>query len=198
MQLIGITGGSGGGKSTVGALFEKYGFYYIDTDLIARAITEKDKSALKEIYDNFGNVFFEDGTLNRKSLGKIVFSDKAQLDILNRITHKYITSEVLEIIEKIRAENKYDGVIIDGAALIESGINKLCDKNIFVTADKEIRIKRIIDRDHISHEEALLRINGQMNDSYYKDSCDLVIDTGVSIEELSENIKNLAKELKRG
>ncbi len=195
MFIIGITGGSGCGKSTVGEIFEQKGFRYIDTDKTARFITKKGQPALLEIKDYFGNVFFENGELDRKALAKIVFSDNEKLEQLNKITHKYITANLKTELDECE-KTGVKGVIIDGAALIESEINKLCDCCIFVTAPVKSRIKRIMARDGLTAEEAQRRIDGQKSDDFYKNACDYTIINDSGIEGLNKSVNEILKELK--
>ena len=119
MIILGITGGSGCGKTTVSDYFRNNGIDVIDTDKVARLIVEPGQPALSEIKSIFGDEYISaDGTLNRKKLGNYVFSHPDKISILNKITHKYISRYVDSYI------NSYNGEIIgiDGAALIESGI----------------------------------------------------------------------------
>lgn len=169
-MIIGITGGSGAGKSTASAFFRKNGYYIADTDKIGHSVILPGKNAYIELINVFGNeILNNDKTVNRKKLGSIVFSDSDKLKELNRITHFYITEDLKKIIK----ENK--NVAIDGALLIESGISKMCDKVIFVSCPLEERIQRIIKRDGIKREDAVKRINNQNSDAFYRKNCDIEI-----------------------
>ena len=145
-MVFGITGGSGSGKSSVSAIFEKLGVDIIDTDLIAREVTQFGTPCLKELAEAFGNdILNSDGTLERQTLASIAFTDTDKTKILNRITHKYIKACILKRIENSQA----DIIAIDGAVIIGSDIEPICDFLISIIADKEIRIERIIKRDKL-------------------------------------------------
>ena len=173
MVVIGLTGGSGSGKSTIANLMRQRGINVIDADQIGRVVVEKGRPALVEIIEEFGEgVLQSDGTLDRKKLASIVFTDREQLKKLNKITHKYITA----IVKEELAACKADISVIDAAVLKESGILDMCDYVIAVTADRELRIERIIARDGITREAALNRISSQEPDAKYIQYADLVID----------------------
>lgn len=165
-MIVGITGGSGAGKSTVSQAFKNKGFVIADGDKISHEILMPDGVAYKEVVDAFGSMYLNaDKTVNRKKLGKTVFSNPDSLKKLNKIMHFHIT----EIVKSIIKENK--NVVIDGAALIESKITDLCDDVIYVYCPSEIRIKRIMERDSISYQDACLRINSQNSDDFYRKHC---------------------------
>lgn len=191
-MIIGITGGSGSGKSSVVAELEKDGYFVIDADEVARFVVEPKKPAYNEIKQYFSqSVFFEDGKLNRKKLGEIVFSDKTKLKKLNEITHKHIYDEIKKRIE----ENKNCDILIDAPLLKEGGLLELCDVVVAITAKKEERAKRIVARDKISYKTAMNRINSQANDDTYDAYCDLVLDNSgeKTIEEIKDGIIRFIK-----
>lgn len=137
MVVIGLTGGSGSGKSTIANLMRQRGINVIDADQIGRVVVEKGRPALAEIIEEFGEgVLQSDGTLDRKKLASIVFTDREQLKKLNKITHKYITA----IVKEELAACKADISVIDAAVLKESGILDMCDYVIAVTADRELPV----------------------------------------------------------
>ena len=169
-MIIGITGGSGVGKSTVSAEFEKRGFFVIDADKVAHKVMDKGTECLKEVITFFGTEYLnDDGTLNRKKLGSLVFNNKEKLEKLNEITHKYIIKEIKFL------SQKDENVIIDAAVLFESDLKNLCNKTIFVSCPFDIRVKRIMERDNITRTYAEDRINAQPKDDYYKQRCDFEI-----------------------
>ena len=166
--IIGITGGTGAGKSVVSAYLKKRGAAIIDADALSREITKEGGIALPEIDKAFPGVI-KDGVLDRKALGRIVFSDSGKLSVLNEITHKYIKKLTEE-----RIENADGIIILDAPLLFEAGEDKLCDKVIFVTADEDVRIKRIMARDNLSFEDAKQRIDAR-NLAPIMEKCDLLI-----------------------
>lgn len=183
MKIIGITGGSGAGKTTVTKHFEKYGAEVVDADVLAREIVNTGMPALDEIKKEWPGVVV-DGILNRRDLAKIVFNDDMELHKLNTITHKYIIDEINK---RIRCSKK-EIFVIDAIALFESGLAKLCDATICVIAEKNTRIKRIMERDGLTLKEAEERINAQKSDDFYKENADYVIynnDDGSNLEEIA-------------
>ncbi len=192
MIILGITGPTGAGKSTVSKIFKKYGVEIIDTDILARKIVEPKKPALKELADAFGkNILNDDSTLKRSELARLAFSDPARLKILNSITHRYIKEEINIIIGK----SKSDTVGIDGAVLFESGVSDMCDYIISVTADEDIRIKRIMARDSISEDAARTRIGAQKNNAFYLENSDYIVYNN-GREDLEEQVKNILNNVK--
>lgn len=183
-KIVGITGGSGCGKSYICKALAKCGYAVIDCDKIAREVMEPGKPCLLEVVEFFGQEVLDGERLNRKRLAEIVFSSPDKLSVLNRITHKYILKSIYNRIEKENAT-----VLIDGAVLIESGIK--CDIMIGVLADKEERIQRIMARDGLSRASAERRIDAQKPDSFYEENCDFVIynsNEGVSIDDIRKRI----------
>lgn len=166
--VIGITGGTGAGKSVVSNYLKEKGATIIDADALSREITKEGGIALPEIDKAFPGVIKE-GVLDRKALGRIVFSDSGKLSVLNEITHKYIKKLTEE-----RIENADGLIILDAPLLFEAGEDKLCDKVIFVTADEDVRIKRIMARDNLSFEDAKQRIDAR-NLAPIMEKCDLLI-----------------------
>lgn len=172
-MVIGITGPTGSGKSTVSAfLIKEYDMYLIDADKVARTVTEKGTKCLDELVSSFGEKFLDsDGSLNRKKLGSFVFSDREALAKLNLITHKYILCEIKRLTEK------NENCIIDAPLLFETGLELMCHKIILVTCNENIRTERIMLRDSLSYEDAKNRILSQNDYSLYATKCDLIVDT---------------------
>jgi len=175
MKIIGVTGPIGSGKSTLSAYFAKKGATVIDADLLYREVVQKGKPALNEIADFFGNeVLDEDGGLNRKKLGQIVFEDKAKLDVLNKITHKYIIEEILNEVKKARERNA-DLLVIECPIPVEHGFLNVVDEVYVVVADEKIRAERIMKRNNLSFDDAMKRIRSQMTNEEYIKIADKVI-----------------------
>lgn len=168
-MIIGLTGPTGAGKSCLRVIAEDLGFKVIDCDIIARKATEKGADSLKALVKVFGDDILEsDGSLNRKALAKKAFATKENTELLNKTIFPFIT-------ELVKKEITCDKVILDAPTLFESGINSMCDTVIAVTAEKEIRLDRIIKRDNIDKESALLRINAGKTDDFYLKNADYLI-----------------------
>lgn len=186
MKIIGITGGSGAGKTTVTKHFEKYDAEIVDADILAREIVASGMPALDEIKKEWQGVVVN-GVLDRKALAKIVFNDSNELHKLNTITHKYVIDEI----NKRIMYSKKRILVIDAIALFESGLADICDATVCIIADKSTRIKRIMERDGLTRQEAEERINAQKSDDFYKTNTDYVIynnDDGSNLEEIIDCI----------
>ena len=176
MLIIGLTGTTGSGKGYVSALLGEYGFYTVDTDAVTHELYGGGECA-RAVADAFGDVLDEGGAIDRVKLGSIVFADKEKLLLLQSIVYKYILGRTDEIIsERLALGDR--AVVVDAPMLFESGFDKKCDIVIAVTADREIRLDRIMKRDNISREKALARMNSQMSDGLYESKSDFVIKNG--------------------
>ena len=165
-MVIGITGGSGAGKTTVSKEFINAGFNIIDADEVAHRVMRKGSKCLDEVIEAFSEEYLtKDGELDRKKLGSLVFNCPEKLALLNSITHKHIINEI--------KEQMTDKTVIDAISLFETELYTLCDSTIFVYCPKEIRVKRIMEREHINEEYALSRINAQKSDEYFKSKAEL-------------------------
>ena len=184
---IGLTGGTGCGKTTVCSILKKYNAYIIDADKIAHSVIKKGKDAYIQIVDYFGNdILNDDKEIDRKKLGKIVFSDKEKLGYLTKTTHKYIVKEIEELINTKKEENKYNYIVIDAPLLIEANLHKIVDTVWIVYANLETRIQRLKARDNIEEEAVINRINSQTSFEENKKYADFVIfnDEGANLEEI--------------
>lgn len=197
MLIFGITGGSGAGKTTVSDMFRTLGVYVADADLAAREVVKKGMPALAEITECFGkDVLLGDGSLDRRKLAGIVFSDKASLKKLNEITHKYIKMYIEQQLSHANCEI----VAIDGAVIIGSSVEPLCSYITTVTADRETRILRIMKRDGISRADAEKRIDAQQSDDFYIAHSDFVIQNNdlTTLKAQAENILNQIRKKESG
>ena len=189
--ILGITGGSGAGKTTVSDYFREKGIEVIDGDMVARLIMEPGEACLMETVRTFGeDILGENGALIRKKLGQIVFSDSEKLETLNKITHKYITEYFFDKVKTAKS----DIVGFDGAVIFESGLDKVCNAIIGVIADEEIRLERITKRDGISMQDARLRVSSQKNNQFYIEKCDFLVYNNGG-EEISEQLEEVLKTL---
>ncbi|HHY24805.1 MAG TPA: dephospho-CoA kinase [Clostridiaceae bacterium] len=191
MKVIGVTGGIGSGKSTIAKILCDLGASIIDADKIAREITVKGQLIMEEIVGYFGtSVLDEEGELDRKKLSEIVFADSKKLEVLNCITHKYIADKIKDELNKLE-EAKAKIVVLDAPLPVENGFLDVVDESWVVVANRDIRIKRIMERSKISSEEALARIKMQKSDEEYLKIADEVINNDGSVEELEKSIAKL-------
>ncbi|MDO4481267.1 MAG: dephospho-CoA kinase [Bacillota bacterium] len=191
-MLIGLTGGIGSGKSTVSGYLEKKGITVVDADKISRLVVKPGSEALGEIKDVFGAEYIlPDGNLDRKRLGRLVFSDKTALWKLNYIMSNRIG---MEIDRQIKA-SETEITVLDAATLIESGYDALVDVLWIVDADDEVRIKRVMERDSASRQEVLDRMANQMSRQERLARECTVIDNSGTIEETWANVQRALDEL---
>ena len=169
MMILGITGGTGCGKTTLLNCIQDQGGLVLDCDAIYHALLQTDAQMLDAINRRFPGVI-EGGTLNRKKLGAIVFADEAALADLNSITHTAVKQEVLR---RLEAAPKL--AAIDAIGLFEGGLADLCDVTVAVTAPEEMRVQRLIQRDGISEDYARARIRAQHKESWFRERCDYVL-----------------------
>jgi len=168
-MIIGITGGSGCGKTTLLNLIRDRGGLVLDCDAIYHELLKTDKALLAAIARRFPGTV-EGGELNRKKLGSMVFSDKNALLDLNKITHSAVKKEVLR-----RLEGKPSLAAIDAIALFEGELAELCHVTVAVTAPMDARVQRLMKRDGISEEYARSRIAAQHSDAWFGEKCDYVL-----------------------
>ncbi|MGM9520935.1 MAG: dephospho-CoA kinase [Oscillospiraceae bacterium] len=186
MIVVGITGGTGAGKTTALSVLSKMGAAVIDCDQVYHGLLKSSRDMLAAIDRRFPGVLDDSGALNRKKLGKAVFSSEHELRELMNITYPFIIGQVEEILEKERS-SKRGTAAIDAIGLFESGLYKLCDVTVFVTADPEIRARRIMAREGISLEYAKLRISSQKPDEFFKSRCGYTLINDFDSEEQFSN-----------
>lgn len=186
-MVLGITGGSGCGTTTVGRLLEARGFYFIDADRVYHELLAGDEALRADLTARFGGGIVKDGAIDRRALAKIVFSDAAALTALNDITHAVIIRKVSELIGGCGKAH----VAVEAVALIESGMGKLCDAVVGVLCDDATRLRRSVERDAISEDEARARIAAQKNSAFFIDHCDYILLNDRTQEELSEAVDAL-------
>ena len=174
--VIGITGGTGCGKTTLLNLIADRGGLILDCDAIYHELLASDAAMLAAIEKRFPGVV-ENGGLNRKKLGAIVFSDENALLDLNRITHAAVKQEVLR-----RLETAPKLAAIDAIGLFEGGLSELCDVTVAVTAPEDARIQRRQLRDGISRDYAISRIRAQHDESWFQEQCDHVLENSGKLD----------------
>jgi len=170
MIIIGLTGQTGAGKSTVAKMLCEYGCVHIDADILAKTVIQSSEAVLNSLKNEFGADIFKNGSLDRKALAKKAFSSIKNTEKLNSLTHPAVTKAIEKIIESQRLKG-VKAVIIDAIALLESGEDKLCDFTVAVVAPRDVRFDRITKRDNISPRQANERIDAQKDESFYTENC---------------------------
>lgn len=166
--VLGLTGGTGAGKTSALNAIRELGGTVIDCDAVYHEMLAADDGLRNAINAAFPGVFDRDGRLDRKRLGEEVFAKKERLETLNEIVYGCIIPEV----ERRLQASEHLVCAIDAINLVESGLDRLCDRTVAVTAPAELRIRRIMARDHITEQYARLRLSAQRPDEYYRSRCD--------------------------
>ena len=195
MKVIGLTGPSGAGKGTVGNKFADRGIPVIDCDAVYHALLLPPSPCAEEIAATFGKEYLlPDGTLDRRALSAYVFAHPEKLELLNRISHKYVLERVDELLVPFSLAGK-PAAVIDAPTLFESGADKMCDAVVAVTASREKRLERVMSRDKISREAALSRIEAQPEDAFYTSRADFVIVNDGTEQALGAEVDSLLRAL---
>ena len=192
-MIIGITGSSGAGKSTICEMLQMwYEVKVINADKIARKLSRRGTSYIIEIISEFGkDIVDEFGELRRRKLAEIIYNDSEKRQKLNNCTFKYI---IQEIEKEINKTNKNTTIIIDAPLLFESGLNNMCDKVIGVISDRELQIERIVARDDIDYDDAEKRLKAQQKNDFYIKNCDKIIQNNNHFEHIKQEVEKLAEE----
>lgn len=181
--VIGLTGMTGAGKSTVARYLEEKGARIVDADKVAREAI-LDKNVMSSLCDIFGtDILDENGSIVRRRLAVKAFADTESAKLLSSVTHPFILETCHSLINEYKALGA-EIIILDAPLLYQSGADAMCDKVAFVTADRQIQLKRIIERDELSEAEATARLNVQKDMAQYEKRADLVIINNGDIHEL--------------
>lgn len=191
-KLIGLTGKTGAGKTTICKYLKEKGAYIIDGDIVARQVLIDDETLLQELNVSFDGVLNEDGSLNRRLLASKAFSSEENTRKLNSIIHPAINSAIEK--EAETAFENFDVVVVDAAAIIESGFADKCHVLLVANAPFDVRKERIMKRDNLSEEDALVRMNGQKKDDFYLSRADFVIKSYEPYD-VETQMKSIEKEL---
>ncbi len=195
--IIGLTGGIACGKSTVADCLRELQVFVIDADEISRALTAPGGEALPQIEKVFGpRVFHEDGSLDRRALGQIVFADEASRRALEGIIHPAVQRRTLQLIDQAASQGE-PVVVLDVPLLFETGMDALCDECWVVTLDRETQKKRLMARDHLSSAEADERIDSQMPIAEKEKRANTIIRNGRNVEQTYDEVHSLVRELRR-
>ncbi len=191
-KVIGVTGGIASGKSNVISIIKRQGFKVIDCDLINHNLQKINMPIYNAIKEAFGSSYFLDnGELDRKKLGELIFHNENEKLKLNSISHPIIKEEVLKEI------NKADGIVfVDVPLLYESKFDSLCDKVICVYLNRKTQIERLMERDHIDYSYAKSKIASQMDLGKKRDLADYVIDSKGSFQETERQVLKILEMIK--
>ena len=187
MKIIGITGVSGSGKTTISKMIQQQcEAEVIDADKIAKDLTQGDTEYLREIITEFGEkILDENHKLKRQELANIIFEDKTKKEKLDKLTQKYVVEEIKRQIEKSKAQL----IILDVPLLFESKLNEICNITIGVIANQQEEIQRICARDNITVEQAMARLKNQNANEFFIENCDYIVE--------NTNLENTQEELNK-
>lgn len=178
MLIVALTGGIATGKSVIAQILENLGCYIHHADKIAHQLLEPEKPAWKKIVAHFGEeILNPDKTINRSKLGSIVFSQEKERKFLNSVIHPLVLEEKKKIIAKLKREGSYKIFISEAALTIESGFARFFDRIIVASCDEETQVRRLMERDRSSREEALRKIRTQMPSKEKREFASYIIDT---------------------
>lgn len=190
-----LAGRSGSGKSFASDYLEAAGVPVVDGDDVARDVVRPGRPCLEQLVRTFSkSILNEDGTLNRRLLGSICFADPEKKKKLDEITHPYIIDRMTELFEDLHARG-YRYCLVEAPALVESGLYAVCDRTILITADEDRILRRIIERDGLTEEQARNRIRGQVPDSEIAKLCDAVIENNGTTQEFCRKLDDLKAQL---
>ena len=195
LRIIGLTGQTGAGKTTVSGVLAGSGLDVINCDELARQVVRAGEPCLKKLVAHFGEkILLPNKELNRGLLGSIVFNDSAELNVLNKTIFPFIKTE-LQARMKLLDNGNNKLVVLDAPTLFESGADKLCDEIISVVAPPMVRRKRIIARDRLSEAEADSRMASQQDDEFYTSRSQHIICNNGTEQELTGQAQQLAKSI---
>lgn len=197
VMVIGLTGQTGAGKSTVSKVFVQNGFRLIDADAISRHVVARGSHCLADLQECFTDaILTPDGELDRKVMASIAFSDHRKLEMLNTIMYPYIVGEILRMIHRFSQQN-HKLILLDAPTLFESRADDFCDLIISVVAKPELRMQRIMERDHISDKAAQQRMEMQLTEEFFRLHSDTVLENNSSFSELWDAAQELSAKLIR-
>jgi dephospho-CoA kinase len=191
---IGITGITGSGTSTVSAILQERGGFVVHADKLAHDVMAKNSSAYKEIVQLFGDeILSENGEINRRLLGAKVFSDKQELEKLEKIIHPRVIERTKKIITRVAEMSAHTFLVIDAPLLIESGMNTMCDSIWLITAPDELRITRITARDGIDESTAKRRLESRNGGLTLREHANIIIENNGTAIALRSKIETALK-----
>ncbi|MEH7504330.1 dephospho-CoA kinase [Neobacillus drentensis] len=189
--VIGLTGGIASGKSTVSKFFKELNITVVDADIEARLAVMKGESAYSKIIAEFGeDILLDNGEIDRQKLGSIIFHQAEKRKILNEITHPEVRKRMRDQVETAK-KNSEEVVVLDIPLLFESKLTYMVDKTLLVYVDDETQLKRLIERNNLSVEDAGARIRSQMPLSDKIRLADAVIDNNGSIADTKKQLHDI-------
>lgn len=190
MLKVGLTGGIGSGKSTASAYLEKYGSYIFDADSEAKKILENNEQVQADIVEEFGSDVLDSyGNIEKKKLARVAFQDEDHQLVLNSIIHPHVFRELDRQFEDISQSNKYECFVVDGALLLESGIDQHLDLILLIASLLKYRFERALKRGNLTRDDILRRIELQWTDEEKSEMADYTIHNNGTQEELEEKLK---------
>lgn len=208
IYVIGLTGGIASGKTTVSDYLKSLGVCVIDADEVAHEVTSPGSAGFEEVIEEFGeDLLTPEGNLNRRKLGEIVFSDKEALSKLNAIVHPLVIEKIRQMLTEIEGSHHVSGkgqeehdvpcVVLDVPLLFESGMDDLCDEVWVVAVDEDTQVKRLMERDGYTFDEAVRRIKAQMPLEEKVRRAHRVLDNTGTIEETKRQVDELFEDVMR-
>ncbi len=192
--VLGLTGSIGSGKSYASTFFEKKGCAVLDADKIAKSLYEKGSKLLEEVASTFGrDVLQADGSLNKERLSEIVFSDKEKLASLNNLLKVELKKKMDKLIDDISFEDAKPFIVLEAPVLFEYGFEKYVDYILLITADEDLIIKRVMERNQVSEEEVRARLNSQISQEEKKKRSDMCIDNSSSFDDFEKKLEEAFK-----
>lgn len=200
MLIVGLTGGIGSGKSTVAKLFNQLNIPIYYTDDEAKKIMITSKIIQRKLIQKFGEEVYKNGVLNKAYLASLIFTDKANLNYVNSVVHPKVNQHFKRWVKRQAKKTKSNYAIQENAILFENGSNVYCDYVITVTVPKEIKIERVMKRDHTTKQKIEERMNNQWADSLKIEKSDFVIQN-INLEKTKKEVlrihNNLMKLIKK-
>ncbi|QGQ47485.1 dephospho-CoA kinase [Metabacillus sediminilitoris] len=194
--VIGLTGGIASGKSTVSNMFRNQGIRIIDADKISRDVVEIGEPAYQQIVKTFGqDILLDDQTINREKLGAIIFSNDKNRQQLNEIVHPAVRKEMLKQKQEEKEKNAKQ-VVLDIPLLFESKLTHMVDVTVLVYVDEQTQLKRLMNRNGYSKEEAMMRIQSQLPLKEKVKLADVIINNNGSIEDTEAQVIEFLNGLK--
>ena len=188
-RLIGLTGQTGAGKSVVAQYLWQRGFSVLNADKMVADVYRESPVCLKAVAACFGSdILKEDGSLDRPLLAKRAFSSPENTALLGKLVHPFVIAETLRL---LKAQEGL--VLLDAPQLFESDMDVLCDCTVCVTAPEEIRLKRILERDRITEEQARERMKAQLNEAFFREHTDHLIENNNGLPQLHARLDALIK-----